>query len=345
MCCRMLPRRGACRAPTHARASRMVPPRAPWTRPGCRRRPRAARVARGRRPRRCGHRRCRSAARPPRRRPGPARPAGARARSPCASPPGAAAGPRVTLPARPAQHPSRRPAYLCAPPQQRRAASRPAILPARTGAHRMPGDLLRHWPETWRGPFATLRDSTAHGCHLPATARQQAARSPAHPRSSGRSPPAQASRAGPPGSLGGRARRVLGAGLGSGPLGRRACGFISNTLRPRDACSSARARSVASTAPSTAPYCSASQLRKCTLTQNLLCSTLAPGMPATLRAHVVLELGYVLGCCSASLLRKCTLTQNLLCSTLAPGMQATLRASRRRASRAAQACTAGGPSL
>ena len=66
--------------------------------------------------------------------------------------------------------------------------------------------------------------------------------------------------------------------------GPRACGRISNTLRPRVACSSACARSVTSTAPSTASCAPGAQLRKCTLTQNLLCSTAAPSIPATLRS-------------------------------------------------------------
>lgn len=55
-------------------------------------------------------------------------------------------------------------------------------------------------------------------------------------------------------------------------------GRISSTFRPRVALSSLSEARTASTALTTSSNRSGSQFRKCTLTQNLLCSTEAPGM-------------------------------------------------------------------
>ena len=62
-------------------------------------------------------------------------------------------------------------------------------------------------------------------------------------------------------------------------------GLTSSTLRPLVAFSSLSSASTASTALITSSKRSGSQLRKCTLTQNLLCSTEAPGIDFVLQVQ------------------------------------------------------------
>jgi hypothetical protein len=70
------------------------------------------------------------------------------------------------------------------------------------------------------------------------------------------------------------------------PPSMRTFGRTSSTLRPRVTRSPSRAATVSSTAATTRCQLSAAQLRKCALTQNLLCSTVAPGTSASLGAGV-----------------------------------------------------------
>lgn len=68
-------------------------------------------------------------------------------------------------------------------------------------------------------------------------------------------------------------------------------GLISMTLRPRVALRSLCADKTVCTTSIKSSNTSASQFLKCTETQNLLCSTLAPFMSSTLQTGIELTLG------------------------------------------------------